>query len=203
MASGRICVPEATISYEADSYAPNEMDALTARLKPYAELTLDPVRMPHSTGVCEIWATIAFREPAMMGGVLDMAVQDGLAPVCAELSDWCREVAAARVDEPEVVAIHLEFADLLLTFDSESEAGGYLHREEIRAIPALLREMAPRLTPFVGSASAATISAGIRANRNEAGVVRCSLARYWQIGHAHQDPDIIYDSWRDWLYRRT
>lgn len=203
MMSVRTCVPTVSISYEAASYSSAEIEALKDRLEPHAGLGLDPVSMPHSSGVCELWATIAFAEPALVGGAIASPVHEALSAVCGELGDWCRECAAQRVDEPEVVAIHLEFADLRLAFDSESEAGAYLSRAEIRAIPGLLREMAPRLMPFVSAAGDTAISAGIRANRNEAGVVRCSPARYWQIGRAHEDPDIIYDSWRDWVYRRT
>ncbi len=203
MTSVRNCVPRVTVSYEAGSYAPDEMVALASRLEPCAEVGMDPVFMPHSTGMCELWATIAFREPSMVGGALVSDVHDALAAVCAELGDWCRATAAERVDEPEVVAVHLEFADLRLAFDSESEPGGYLCRPEIRAIPSLLRDMAPRLALLVSSSGDTSVCAGIRAHRNEAGVVRSSLARYWQLGRVGQDPDLIYDSWRDWVYRRS
>jgi len=195
--------PEITVSYEADAYSTEEIGNFESRLAPLSDLRLDPVRLPHSAGTCEIWATMAFPVPALVRGALATTVYDGMACVCAEIGDWWRDCARSRVVEPEVLAVHIEFADVRIAFDSEGAQGSYLGRAEIRAIPSLLRDMARRLAPLASADAPPTIRAGIRSDRTPQGAVQCFLGRYWQIGPSDEDPDLVYDSWREWFYRRT
>lgn len=195
-------LPEMVVSYEADAYDDAEIGLLAARLAPLAKLNLDPVRLPHSAGTCEMWATLTFPGPAVVRGALSADVLDSLSVLCAEFGDWWRECARVRVEEPEIVAVYLEFADVRLAFDSEGAQGSYLGRAELRAIPSLLRDVAGRLAPLVSHDAPPSIRAGIRKDVTAAGVAQCFAGRYWQIGPADGDPDTIYDSWREWFYRR-
>jgi hypothetical protein len=192
-----------TISHDAHAYAGEEIARLSELIGPLTRLQLDPVRMPHSAGTCELWATLEYPGPAIMRGGLCPSVHEVLAGICRALGDWWRSCESGRSVPPEVVGVYLEFADVRIAFDSDGEPGSYLARPEIVAIPALLSDVARRLAPLLSPDGAPSVCVGIRTERTESGAVRCFPARYWQLGRDQWDPDLIYDSWRDWIYRRT
>jgi hypothetical protein len=203
MTAAHALMPTITVSYSASGYSADEVALLAAALEGAGEVTLDGVRMPSSAGTCEVWATAGFPVAAIARGSVSPIVRERLAATCTAFGDWWARCAPTRVTAPEFVALHLEFADLFVTFDSEASDGACLEAPELRAIPSLLCEVARRLGAMPLGGGPPSLRIGIRADRASDGVAHCYLGRYWQLGPPDEEPDLIYDSWREWLYRRA
>lgn len=195
--------PRVTLAYRASAYNQADLDSFASSLCPVADVECEPLYLALMGGSAELQLAVVYGEPVFASGTVSRPVHDSLLDVCRKLAAWFADLEGVKDTSPELVGVSVCGRDVRVDLACDLSPETCLGRDELRAIPGVLRDIAGVLCSVLEERAASVVAIGVHANPQCAGGSRCVFGRFWELGSDADEPALVIDSWRERVYIRS